>query len=130
MAIAASTFDDAPTERQPGQLRRSRQGTPYVADPSGAPVKSGERKGMPKMLAYGRPSGFGKAIEDGYNLAKWSERQVALGIGLDYADACAALAQSTLATACAALAGLDRETKEFREAADGVIAEAKRIAKS
>ena len=35
MAIAASTFDDAPTERQPGQLRRSRQGTPYVADPSG-----------------------------------------------------------------------------------------------
>jgi hypothetical protein len=131
MAIAANTFDDdAPVERQPGQLRRSKQGTPYVADPSGALVKSGERKGLAKMLAYGRPSGFGKAVEDGYNLAKWSERQVALGIGLDYADACAALAQSALATACAALAGLDRETKEFREAADGVITEAKRIAKS
>lgn len=127
MAQAVNAFaDDAPVERQPGQFRRSKQGTPYVVDPTGAVTK----KGTPKLLAYGRPSGFGKQIEDGYNLAKWSERQVSLGIGLDYADAVASLATPVLASACAALGELDRDSKEFREAADAIITEAKRIAKS
>lgn len=127
MAQAASTFaDDAPVERQPGQFRRSKTGTPYVVDPSGATTK----KGTPKLLAYGRPSGFGKQIEDTYNLAKWSERTVALGLGIDYSLACQAMAQPELATACAALVDLDRDAPEFRSAADAIVTEAKRVAKA
>lgn len=130
MAIAANAFADEPVERQPGQFRRSKAGTPYVTDPSGALVKSGERRGEPKLLAYGRPSGFGKQIEDTYNLAKWSERTVALGVGIDYADATQVMALPELAARCAQLADLDRDGDEYRNLADGIVVDAKRIAKA
>lgn len=127
MAQAANTFvDDEPVERQPGQFRRSKTGTPYVVDPTGAVTK----KGTPKLMAYGRPSGFGKQIEDTYNLAKWSERTVALGLGIDYSLACQAMAQPELAAACATLVELDRDSTEFRSAADAIVVEAKRVAKA
>lgn len=42
---------------------RDAWGTPHVACPSGALVKSGPRKGLPKLLKYGRPSGLNKQIE-------------------------------------------------------------------
>lgn len=32
---------------------------------------------------YGRPSGFGELIDDGWNLIKWKERQVCLGIAME-----------------------------------------------
>ena len=51
MALAANPFDDEPIERRPGDFYRSKAGTPYVSDPSGALVKSGPRKGEPKRLA-------------------------------------------------------------------------------
>lgn len=130
MALAANPFDDEPIERRPGDFYRSKAGTPYVSDPSGALVKSGPRKGEPKRLAYGRPSGFGKQIEDTYNLAKWSERTVALGVGIDYSDATQVMALPELAARCAQLVDLDPEGDEYRTLADGIVVDAKRIAKA
>lgn len=130
MAQAVDTFaDDAPT-RRPGDFYRSKAGTPYVSEPSGATVKSGPRKGEARRLAYGRPSSFGKQIEDGYALAKWGQRQVALGLGIDYAQACEALALPALVAQAANLAGRDQDDQEWRSDADGVVVEAIRIAKS
>lgn len=117
----------APTKggltKLPGDFPRSSAGTPYVTDPSGALVKSGHNKGLPKLLAYGRPSGFGDQIEDSYNLTKWSERKVVLGIALGDDEARAA---------CFNLAYYadDCESAEFKAAADGVIVAAKAAAKS
>lgn len=71
---------DTTTEKQPGQWRRKGvDGPPYVTDPSGELVKSGVRKGLPKLLLYGRPSSRGKIIENTYNLQKWGERMAMWG---------------------------------------------------
>ena len=70
MAISA----DSPAgeiARGRGGFYRSSDGKPYIVDPSGDLVKSGARKGMPKRLVYGSPSGAGKLIENTYNLQKW-----------------------------------------------------------
>ena len=41
----------------------------------------------PSMEMYGRPSGFGDALDNSYNLVKWKERQLLIGaslVGLPY----------------------------------------------
>lgn len=101
-----------------GGFYRSSQDVPYVSDPSGEVVKSGERKGQPKRLAYGSPSGFGKQIESTYNLSKWSERRVVMGIGVDLA----------LIADCAVVARMDPESEEYRSAADRIVVRAKEAA--
>jgi len=122
MAIAADTN----TEREPGVQRgrggfyRGANDVPYVSDPSGAVVKSGERKGQPKRLPYGSPSGAGKLIENTYSLQKWGERMTVTGIGVDLA----------LIADCAVLATMDRDTPEWREAADRVVVRAKSAAQT
>jgi hypothetical protein len=119
MAISAAEPAGA-IQRGRGGFMRNALDVPYVTDPSGAVVKSGERKGEPKRLAYGSPSGFGKQIENTYNLAKWGERQTVLGIGVDLA----------LIADCAVLATMDRTTDEFKAAADRVVMRAKDAAQT
>lgn len=36
----------------------------------------------PSMEMYGRPSGFGDALDSSYNLVKWKERQLLIGAAL------------------------------------------------
>ena len=101
-----------------GGFYRNAQDTPYVTDPNGELVKSGKRAGLPKWLPYGSPSSRGKLIEDTWALNKHGERQIAKGIGVDLA----------LVADCAALARLDPETDEFKDAADRVVLRAKEAA--
>jgi len=86
MAIALDDFDtpladnNGVRRRTPGDFMRDGGGTPWVTNPDGAVVKSGPRKGLPKLEKYGRPSSLGKDIENTYNLDRWNERQIILGI--------------------------------------------------
>lgn len=123
MAIAADDFDTplGQPERIPGDFRRDKRGTPYVADPDGATVKSGARKGETKWLRYGRPSSFGKDVENTYNLQRWNERRIVFGLTVDNED---------LTERIVALADLDPESDEGKDAADAVIVEAKRLAEA
>jgi hypothetical protein len=107
-------------QRGRGGFMRSSQDTPYVTDPSGAVVKSGDRKGQPKRLPYGSPSGAGKLIENSKALEKWGERRVVLGIGTDLA----------LIADCAALAKLDVDSDEFKDAADQIVMRCKDAAEA
>lgn len=75
-----TTFAD-PTpdhyQKQPGQWRRkSKDGPPLVTDPDGATTA----RGTVALRTYARPSNFGKQVENTYNLTKWNERMVALGV--------------------------------------------------
>jgi hypothetical protein len=100
--------------RLPGTFKRTDAGAPLVAHPTEM-LKDGSR---PKNVVYGRPSSFGKQIENTYNLMKWAERRVALGVVADvevYEAACALLQ-------------LPLDSPEFRESADKVAAAAKRAA--
>lgn len=88
MAIALDDFDtplagdnNGVRRRTPGDFMRDGGGTPWVTSPDGAVVKSGPRKGLPKLEKYGRPSSLGKDIENTYNLDRWNERQIVHGIG-------------------------------------------------
>lgn len=123
MAITLpNTFDEQPV-RRPGDFYRSKNGTPYVADPTGALTKPKTKAdpGHVKRLAYGRPSGFGKLIEDMYSIQKWSERQLCLGFALD---------PWTLVPKALALIVDDYDTEEWRSDADGVVVATKRVAKA
>ncbi len=123
MATAASPFGD----KEPG-IQRGRGGfmrggsgdSPYVSDPSGALVKSGPRKGEPKRIAYGSPSGFSKLIENTYNLQKWGERRLALGIGVDLA----------LIADCHRLTLLDVDSDDYKTLADRIVVAAKDAAET
>ena len=66
-------------ERKEGDFRRSAKGAPYVSDPTGATVKGGGRRGEVKWCQYGRPSAFGKQVENQYNLLRWKERALVYG---------------------------------------------------
>lgn len=88
MAIALDDFDtplagddNGVRRRTPGDFMRDGGKTPWVTNPDGAVVKSGPRKGLPKLEKYGRPSSLGKDIENTYNLDRWNERQIVHGIG-------------------------------------------------
>lgn len=76
MATNADTYN----ERQPDDFQRHpHTGAPYVNHPTET-----TKNGRPRRVQYGRPSSFGKRIEDATNLQKWAERAVALGAYLDY----------------------------------------------
>jgi len=106
--------------KQSGQWRRKGvDGPPYVTDPSGDKVKSGERKGLPKLLLYGRPSGRGKIIENTYNLQKWGERMAMWG---------ATLAPDIVLDAGNITHEID--TPEWRQAMDKIAARAKDAAQA
>lgn len=125
MARAADTFQG---EREPGIQRgrggfmRSANDTPYITDPTGARTKPKNKadEGHVKRSPYGSPSGAGKLIENTYNLQKWGERMTVTGIGV----------QLALIADCAVLATMERDTPEWREAADRVVVAAKGAAKS
>lgn len=109
---------DTPT-RTPGDFRRTKTGAPIVVDPSGALVKSGDRKGQPKTLTYGRASSAGSLIEDTYNLQKWAERRVAQGL-------CVLNAQGPRHDDD--LLALEVDSPEWKEAADKIVVRAKEAA--
>jgi hypothetical protein len=119
MAIAAD-IPAGQIARGRGGFMRNAQDTPYITDPTGALVKSGDRKGQPKRLPYGSPSSRGKLIENTYNLTKWGERRVVMGIGVDLA----------LIADCALVAKLDPDSDEFKEAADRIVMRAKDAAEA
>lgn len=122
IAVADPFMAGTPT-RRPGDFSRNKQGTPYVSDPTGRFVKR-KRKADPDRIAtlpYGRPSGFGKQIEDMYSIMKWAERQICLGFAVNEDVLLRALPLNTLD---------DRDSKEWRDAADSVVAAAKRAAKA
>lgn len=119
MAISADT-PAGEIARGRGGFYRNAADVPYVTDPSGATVKSGPRKGLPKRIAYGSPSGFGKQIENTYNLQKWGERQAMLGVGIDLA----------LIADCHALTQFEPGSDEFKAAADKVVLRAKEAAQT
>jgi hypothetical protein len=76
----------------------------------------------PVMVTYGRPSSLGKQIENQTNLQKWAERMVACGIAVD----------PILQRDCLALAvpREQRDTRDWREAADAVAVKAKSAAQA
>jgi hypothetical protein len=121
----AFTLATATPERRPGDFKRDAKGTPMVASADGALVKSGDRKGQPKWDRYARPSGFSKIIEDAYNLQKWAERQIGLGLAVALNDQ-----DADLISRVVALHPADQEADEWRSEADSIIAEAKRLAKA
>jgi len=123
MAVATNAFADESAgkiERGRGGFYRGFNDVPYITDPDGGIVKSGPRKGLPKRIPYGSPSGAGKLIENTYNLQKWGERRVVLGIGTDL----------KLIADCAHLATLDVDSDEYKELADRIVVAAKEAAKT
>lgn len=100
---------------------RDAKGTPHVACPTGAQVKTGPRKGLPKLLKYGRPSGLNKQIESSYQLQKWAERQIIYGLSLP---------DDQLTAKLVALAELERDSNEAKDLADGIVVRAKDLAKA
>ncbi len=75
MTVTADALDmlagDPVRERKPGDFHRHpTTGATYVTV-----EKDGKRKVM-----YGRPSSFGSALDNPYNLLKWKERQLVTGI--------------------------------------------------
>jgi hypothetical protein len=108
--------------KQPGQWRRSGEnGPPIVTDPNGVANKTGARKGQVKLLTYSRPSNFGKQVENTFNLEKWNERMVALGIaaGIDGYDDRGVIQ---------ALVDGDHDSPAWKQKADGIVVAAKRAA--
>ena len=110
-------IDDGTAERIPGDFRRDAKGTPYVA----SVIKTvRKRNGEPYWDRYARPSSYHHQIEDGYNLQKWDERNIVLGVATD----------DELREQVRELIGGDIDDPEWRSRADGMVAAAKRAAKS
>jgi hypothetical protein len=107
-------------QRGRGGFIRNAWDTPYVTDPSGELVKSGERKGEIKRIAYGQPSGAGRLIENESALTKWKQRLSFLGIGMS----------DELREQCKDLSLLDSESDEFKTAADLIAVEADKLTRS
>ncbi len=130
MAIALDDFDtplagdnNGVRRRTPGDFMRDGGGTPWVTNPDGAVVKSGPRKGLPKLEKYGRPSSLGKDIENTYNLDRWNERQIVRGLAVR------AIAEpAALGIDLAKLGELDPD--ESKAELDGFVVDAKKWAKA
>jgi hypothetical protein len=59
----------------PGDFHRHPEtGAPYVNHPTDT-----TKDGRPKRVMYGRPSSFGAALDNPFNLVKWKERQLLIG---------------------------------------------------
>jgi len=76
MTVTADALDmlagDPARVRKPGDFHRHpTTGAPYVAHPTDT-----NKNGTPKRVMYGRPSSFGSALDNPYNLVKWKERQL------------------------------------------------------
>lgn len=120
-------------------------GTPYVAHPTKTTKQDGNKADLLKMCAergievpdkvtvpqlhdllgprpqrvpYGSPSGFGSLIEDPFALAKYTERYIVEGIGMD----------DMLQAQCRNLAAMGREHPQFTATADGIVAAARTTA--
>lgn len=122
MAQAANPHaeESGGVQRGRGGFYRGYNDTPYVSDPAGGIVKSGPRRGQPKRIPYGSPSGFGKQIENTYNLQKWGERRVVLGLGVHLA----------LIAECAELARMEVDSDEYKAQADRIVVAAKEAAET
>jgi hypothetical protein len=60
----------------PGDFHRHPEtGAPYVAHPTET-----TKAGVPRRVMYGRPSSFGSALDNPFNLVKWKERQLLIGV--------------------------------------------------
>lgn len=143
MGTALNTRSEpAPVERQPGEFPRTSQGAPYVSSLTKTRKRKGKKDDLLKQCAdagievppkatvadlhdllgpepavevFGRPSGFGSIIDDTFNLTKWKERQVALGVAMD---------PSVLER----LQGID--AADERKVLDGIVARAHEVAES
>jgi hypothetical protein len=107
-------------QRGRGGFYRSKDGAPYVSDPSGELVKSGTRKGEVKRLKYGSPSGAGTLIENDVGLTKYKQRNGLLGIGMS----------EELREACKALVDMDYGSEQFARAADMIVIKADELTRS
>ena len=103
-----------------GGFLRSADDAPYISDPTGALVKSGERQGEVCRLKYGSPSNRGREIENDAGLVKYKQRLTLLGIGME----------PSLATACSHLADYTIGSPEFNTAADTIVVCADRLTRS
>jgi len=120
MTINLDKVRTSATERTPGDFRRHPwTGAPLVSHPTRT-----TKAGKPASVQYGRPSGLGKQIEDGTNLARWGERMVAIGGA--HPDAANLLARMAALGACPDSA----EAAEWRREADSIAAELKRLARA
>jgi hypothetical protein len=62
----------------PGDFHRHPEtGAPYVNHPTDT-----TKDGRPRRVMYGRPSSFGAALDNPYNLVKWKERQLLIGVSI------------------------------------------------
>ena len=122
MPVARDSFNNSGDDARPsrGGFYRRADDAPYVSDPSGALVKSGTRKGLPKRVLYGSPSNRGKLIENSTNLTKWGERRVVLGLGVN----------RELIDDCSKLALLDIDSDEYKTLADSIVMRAKDAAEA
>lgn len=76
MAVAADSGAPAAPVREPGDFaRHPSTGAPYVNHPTDV-----TKAGQPKRVMYGRPSSFGTALDNPFNLVKWKERQLLIGV--------------------------------------------------
>ncbi len=78
MTVTADALDmlagDPVRERKPGDFHRH--------PTTGAPYVIVEKDGKRRKVMYGRPSSFGGALDNPFNLLKWKERQLVLGLWL------------------------------------------------
>lgn len=113
---------------------RDGRGTPWVSDPAGVTVKTGKRQGEVRWVRYGRPSSFGKDIENTYNLDRWNERQIVKGIARatvhTVGDDTEHDPVPELLERLAKVVEADADTDDERDALDGVIVYAKSVAKA
>jgi hypothetical protein len=58
-------------------IRHPETGAPYVNHPTDS-----TKDGRPKRVMYGRPSSFGSALDNPFNLVKWKERQLLIGVSI------------------------------------------------
>jgi hypothetical protein len=62
--------------KQPNDFHRHPEtGAPYVNHPTDT-----TKDGRPRRVMYGRPSSFGSALDNPFNLIRWKERQLAVGM--------------------------------------------------
>ena len=103
-------FTTVGDDRKPGDFRRTERGAPKVSHPTKTTKHDGKKDDLlalcaerginvpdkvtvaqlhellgerPQTVVYGRPSGFGGALDpDPYNLKKWNERQLLIGVAV------------------------------------------------
>jgi hypothetical protein len=84
----------------------------------------------PARVKYGSPSGFGAQLEDSYQLIKWMERRLALGIGHAVLEQEHYDAANLMLADLARLPEVELDGAEFRTIADSIVARAKDAAQT